>query len=52
MKRYLVLIAGILMLIASFVWMAHSSRSVGPFTLSAVISGAVLAEGIAQIRKK
>jgi hypothetical protein len=52
MKRYLILIAGLLLLTGSFVWMAHSCHSVGPFTLLAVLSGAVIAEGIAQVRRK
>ncbi|MGN0365943.1 MAG: hypothetical protein ACI4E5_08420 [Suilimivivens sp.] len=52
MKKYMVLILGILLLIISFVWMILSQTSTGPFLILSTISGATIVEGIHQVRKK
>ena len=52
MKRYVVLIIGILCLIAAFVWMCILKESAGPFLILGALSGALIVEGIHQIRKK
>ena len=51
MKKYIVLILGILLLIISFIWMILSETSTGPFLVLSAISGAKIAEGIHQVRK-
>ena len=51
MKKYIVLILGILLLIISFIWMILSETSTGPFLVLSEISGATIAEGIHQVRK-
>lgn len=52
MRRYLILIFGILLLIGSFVWMVLSQHSTGPFLILGAISGAIIVEGIHRVRKK
>lgn len=52
MKKYGLLIIGIIGLIASFVWMVLSHSSVGGFLIVACISGAVLGKGIGDIKGK
>ena len=51
MKKYIVLILGILLLIISFIWMILSETSTGPFLVLSAISRATIAEGIHQVRK-
>ena len=51
MKKYIVLILGILLLIISFIWMILSETSTGPFLVLSAISGATIAEGIHQVKK-
>jgi len=52
MKKYIVLLIGILLLVVSFVWMVASEGSTGPFLLLGGISGAVIVEGIHRLRKR
>lgn len=52
MKKYIVLILGVLLLIISFVWMILSKTSAGPYFILAAISGSTISEGIRQVRKK
>ena len=51
MKKYIVLVLGILLLIISFVWMILSETSTGPYLILSAISGAIIVEGIHQVRK-
>lgn len=51
MKRYSVLIIGIVLLISSFVWMLLCGESTGPFLLLGAVSGAIIVEGIHRLRK-
>lgn len=52
MKKFSVLLIGILCLIASFIWMVLSQSSTGPFLILGSISGAIIMEGIHRIRRK
>lgn len=52
MKKYIVLIIGVILLILSFAWMVFSKTSTGPFLFLASASGAIIVEGIHKVRKK
>jgi uncharacterized membrane protein YbaN (DUF454 family) len=52
MKKYIVLILGILLLIISFVWMILSKSSTDSFLILSAIGGATLVEGIHKVRKR
>ena len=52
MKKYTVIILGILLLIISFIWMISSEASTGPFFILSATSGAIIVEGIHQVRKR
>lgn len=52
MKKYSVLIIGIILLILSVVWMMFIKASTGPFLSLGALSGAVIGDGIYRLRKK
>ncbi len=52
MKKYILLIVGIIELIVSFIWMILSRSSTGLFLVLAAISGATIEHGIEKIRKR
>ncbi|MCQ2442753.1 MAG: hypothetical protein MJ077_06495 [Oscillospiraceae bacterium] len=49
MRKYTLLIIGIMCLIGSFIWIFASKQSTGPMILGAV-SGAIIFEGIARLK--
>lgn len=51
-RRYTFLIAGILCLVISFVWMIAMQTSAGPFLILASVGGALLASTKSKGRKK
>ncbi len=51
MKKYTVLIIGIVLFIASFIWMILSQSSTGPFLLLASVSGALIFEGVQRVKR-
>lgn len=52
MKKYTVLIIGIIGLITSFIWMLFSQASTGRFLLLASISGATIINGMDKNKNK
>ena len=52
MKKYTVLIIGIVLLIVRIIWMVLSQSSTGLFVGLAAISGWLITEGIFRIKKK
>lgn len=52
MKKYNLLIIGIILLILSFVWMIIEKAGTGPFLVLGSISAVVIVEGIYKIKKK
>lgn len=51
MKKYTVLIIGIVLLIVSFIWMIISRSSTGLFLILGGAGGAVITEGVFRIKK-
>lgn len=52
MKKYMVLLIGILFLVVSFIWMVLLGESTGPFWVLSAIGGAIMVEGIHRLRKR
>ena len=50
MRKYSILLIGILCLLASLIWMVLSQSSTGPFLILAAISGALIIEGAAAMK--
>ena len=52
MSKYFILVIGILLLVASFIWMIIMESSTGSFLILGAVSGAVIDEGIHRIKKE
>lgn len=50
MKKYIILLIGVLCLIGSFIWMILSQASTGPFLILGSIGGAIICEGIHRLK--
>ncbi len=50
MRKYVLLMIGIICLIGSFIWMCASKQSTGPFLILGAVSGAIIVEGIARLK--
>lgn len=52
MKKYMLLIIGIILLAVSFIWMVISQSSTGMFLILGGASGRIIVEGIFRIKKE